>query len=263
MAAAHAGDPVEPDEIMSAQTGRPLGTLFGIGLGPGDPDLITVKAHRLIATARVIAYPAPDEGSSFARSIAAHIIPADAREIPIVVPMRVARFPAQAVYDTAAEEIAAALDAGDDVVVLCEGDPFFYGSFMYLFERLNGRYPCDIVPGVTSLTACAARLARPLTARNDVLTVVPGPLPDDDIRAHVGGAEAIAIMKVGRHLDRLRRLIAEMGLLAHAGYVERATLDNEYVAPLADVTGCDAPYFSMILIYKGEEAWMLPPPSSS
>jgi len=244
-------------------TGTPAGTLYGVGLGPGDPELMTLKAHRLISSARVVAYPAPDDGASFARSIAEGAISPQAREIPIVVPMRVARFPAQAVYDRASAEIAAELEAGEDVVVLCEGDPFFYGSFMYLFERLSGRFRAEIVPGVTSLTACAARLARPLTARNDVLTVLPGPLPDADLRARIEAAQAVAIMKVGRHLERLRRLIADMGLLAHAGYVERATLDSECVAPLAEVSGEAAPYFSMILIYKGDEAWMLPPQSSS
>lgn len=239
------------------------GTLYGVGLGPGDPELMTVKAHRLISAARVIAYPAPDDGPSFARSIAADLIPEGAREIPIIVPMRVERFPAQAVYDRAAEEIAAELAAGADVVTLCEGDPFFYGSFMYLFERLVDRFPCEIVPGVTSLTACAARLRRPLTARTDVLTVIPGPLPDEEIRARIEAAGAVAIMKVGRHLPRLKRLLGEMGLLDRAGYVERATLASERVLPLADAGEGGAPYFSMILLYKGEEAWMLPPRSSS
>jgi precorrin-2/cobalt-factor-2 C20-methyltransferase len=258
---------MEPGETVSdapnPETSRSGGTLYGVGLGPGDPELMTLKAHRLISSARIVAYPAPDDGPSFARSIAADAIRPDAREIPIVVPMRVERFPAQAVYDRAAEEIGAALAAGHDVVTLCEGDPFFYGSFMYLFERLSPRFACEIVPGVTSLTACAARLKRPLTARNDVLTVIPGPLSDDEIRPRIAAAGAVAIMKVGRHLDRLTRLLDDMGLLAHAGYAERATLSNEQVMPLADVQGASAPYFSMILIYKGDEAWMLPPQSSS
>lgn len=239
------------------------GTLYGVGLGPGDPELMTVKAHRLISSAKVVAYPAPDDGESFARSIAAGIIPVAAREIPIVVPMRVERFPAQAVYDRAAAEIGAALSAGQDVVTLCEGDPFFYGSFMYLYERLSGSHPCEIVPGVTSLTACAARLGRPLTARNDVLTVIPGPLADEEIAARIEAAGAVAIMKVGRHLQRLKKLISGLGLLGHAGYVERATLASEKAMPLAEVNDASAPYFSMILIYKGDEAWMLPPQSSS
>jgi precorrin-2/cobalt-factor-2 C20-methyltransferase len=248
---------------MTAFSCPGAGTLYGVGLGPGDPELMTLKAHRLISAARVIAYPAPDDGESFARSIAAGIIPPDAREIAIVVPMRVERFPAKEVYDKAAAEIGAELAAGVDVVVLCEGDPFFYGSFMYLFERLAGRFPVEIVPGVTSLTATAAALARPLTARNDVLTVIPGPLPDEEIAARIEAAGAVAIMKVGRHLPRLRALIERLGLLAQAGYVERATLAAQRVAPLADVASEAAPYFSMILIYKGDEAWTLPPQSSS
>ncbi|MBO6891534.1 MAG: precorrin-2 C(20)-methyltransferase [Roseibium sp.] len=239
------------------------GILYGVGLGPGDPELMTLKAHRLISNARVIAYPAPDSGESFARSIAAAAIPADAIEIPIIVPMRVDRFPAKEIYDKAAEEIASVLESGQDVVTLCEGDPFFYGSFMYLFERLTDRFRIEVVPGVTSLTACAAQLERPLTSRNDVMTVIPGPLPDADIRQKVEQAQVVAIMKVGRHLGRLRNLLNEMGLLEKAGYVERASLPEQKVHRLVDVEAEKAPYFSMILIYKGDEAWKLPPSYSS
>ncbi|MCX2724223.1 precorrin-2 C(20)-methyltransferase [Roseibium salinum] len=234
------------------------GILYGIGLGPGDPELMTLKAHRLISTARVIAYPAPDSGESFARSIAAGALPGGVREIPIIVPMRVDRFPAREIYDKAAHEIAAVLESGEDVVTLCEGDPFFYGSFMYLFERLSDRFRIEVVPGVTSLTACAALLRRPLTSRNDVMTVIPGPLPDDEIRARIDAAQAVVIMKVGRHLGRLKALLADMGLLERAGYVERASLPEQKVRRLADLDAETAPYFSMILIYKGEEAWTLP-----
>lgn len=239
------------------------GILYGVGLGPGDPELMTLKAHRLISNAKVIAYPAPDSGESFARSIASAAIREDAQEIPIIVPMRVDRFPAQEIYDKAAEDIAAVLETGQDVVTLCEGDPFFYGSFMYLFERLTGRYRIEIVPGVTSLTACAAQLERPLTSRNDVMTVIPGPLSDEDIRRRIDEAQAVAIMKVGRHLGRLRALLDGMGLLERAGYVERASLPQQKVRRLIDVEAETAPYFSMILIYKGEEAWTLPPSYSS
>ncbi|MBO0345588.1 precorrin-2 C(20)-methyltransferase [Roseibium sp. CAU 1637] len=238
------------------------GVLYGVGLGPGDPELMTLKAHRLISSARVVAYPAPDTGESFARSIATDVISKDAREIPMVVPMRVDRFPAKQIYDEAAKTIAAELETGEDVVVLCEGDPFFYGSFMYLFERLSERFTCEVIPGVTSLTACASRLQRPLTSRNDVMTIIPGPLPDEAIRAHIDSAQALAIMKVGRHLPRLKALLQDMNLLDRAGYVERASLPSQKVLRLEDVADDAAPYFSMILIYKGDEAWTLPPSSS-
>ena len=231
------------------------GTLYGIGLGPGAPDLMTLRAHRLISSARVIAYPAPDSGESFARSIAADAIPADAIEIPMVVPMRVERFPAQEVYAEASGKIADHLNAGTDVAVLCEGDPFFYGSFMYLFARLAERYAVEIVPGVSSLAGCTAAVPQPLVARNDVLTVLPGPLPDDELCARIDASDAVAIMKVGRHLGRLKALLTDMDLLDHAQYVERASLENQRVMPLADADQT-APYFSMILITKGNDPWL-------
>ena len=130
--------------------------------------------------------------------------------------MSTARAPAQAAYDTGAARIAKVLDSGRDVVCLCEGDPFFYGSFMYLFARLAARYRVEVVPGVTSLTACAARAAMPLVARNERLTVLPGPLPEDELRARIEGAESVAIMKVGRHMAKIRGVIEALGLTARA-----------------------------------------------
>ena len=129
--------------------------------------------------------------------------------MPIVVPMRVERFPAKDVYDRAAETIGRHLDAGRDVAALCEGDPFFYGSFMYLFERLAGRYACEIVPGISSIMAGAAAVKRPLAARNDVLTVIPAPLPDDEIERRLIAADAAVIIKIGRHFSRIRALLRE------------------------------------------------------
>ncbi|MEM7508394.1 MAG: precorrin-2 C(20)-methyltransferase [Pseudomonadota bacterium] len=231
------------------------GTLYGIGVGPGDPELMTLKAHRLIRACPVIAYPAPDTGPSFARHIAASAIPEGAAEIPMIVPMLSARFPAQEVYADAADEISTHLSAGCDVAVLCEGDPFFYGSFMYLFTRLADNHPTEIVPGVSSLGACAAMARHPLVARNDVMTVLPGPLPDADLRPRIEAAEAVAIMKVGRHLPRLSALIEAMGLMDRASYIERASLPDGGAMPLAEAP-CEAPYFSMILIYRGDDPWL-------
>ena len=235
------------------------GTLYGVGVGPGDPDLLTLKAHRLITTAKVIAYPAPEGGDSFARAIVADFFPTNAEEICISVPMNVKRFPAQDVYDAASVTVAAHLDAGRDVVVLCEGDPFFYGSFMYLYERLAEDYLVEIVPGVSSLMTCASRIKRPLAGRNDVLRIIPAPLPEDRLLAEIKGADAAAIIKVGRHYDKVRRVIDRLGLTAACGYVERASLENEIVKPLADVKGDTIPYFSMILLYKGAESWVIAP----
>lgn len=237
------------------ETAMSKGTLYGVGVGPGAPDLITLRAYRLLTAVPVIAWPAPDSGESFARSIVADCIRADHIEIPIVVPMRTERFPAAEVYDKAADEIAAHLDEGRDVAVLCEGDPFFYGSFMYLFQRLAEDYPFEIVPGVSSIMAGAAALGRPLAARNAVLSVIPGPLPDEEIAARIEASEAVVIMKVGRHLQRLRALIGTLGLIDSAAYAERLTLPSQKLSPLADVAADSAPYFSMILIDKGNEGW--------
>jgi precorrin-2/cobalt-factor-2 C20-methyltransferase len=232
------------------------GKLYGLGLGPGDPELITLKAHRILTRCPVIAYPAPDTGPSFAREIASQWITSAQLEIPMIMPMRVERYPAQEIYDKACQELARHLSAGSDVAVLCEGDPFFFGSFMYVFERLQGRFEVEIVPGVSSVMAGAAALQRPLTARNDIFTVIPGPVETDEMRARIEEAGAVAIMKVGRHFKRIKALVEEMGLLSSAGYLERVSLENEKIMPLAAVEEDSAPYFSLILIYKGQEDWI-------
>ncbi|MGE0256414.1 MAG: precorrin-2 C(20)-methyltransferase [Alphaproteobacteria bacterium] len=226
------------------------GTLHGIGVGPGDPELMTLKAARLIGACPVVAWPAPLAGDSFARRIAAAHIRPDAVEIAIRMPLAADRFPVAAVYDAAAATIGGHLGAGRDVAVLCEGDPFLYGSFMYLFARLAERWPTEIVPGVTSLVACAAAARRPLASGGDVLAVVPAPLPDETIRARLEGCDAAAIVKLGRHLPRVRGVLAAAGLLDRATYVAHASLPQARVVPLAGFDAATAPYFSMILVHR-------------
>ena len=223
------------------------GTLYGVGVGPGDPELITLKAHRLISQAKVIAYPAADHGVSFARQIVSDFISENCHEIPMIIPMRSERFPAQTVYDRAAERIAVHLDEGQDVVTICEGDPFFYGSFMYLFARLVERFRTQIVPGVSSLNACTAAAMRPLCARNEVLTVIPSTLPASELKSLLAQGGATAILKVGRHLPVLREVIEKAGLAARAVFVAHASLPYQSVLPLAEAPET-APYFSMVLI---------------
>jgi precorrin-2/cobalt-factor-2 C20-methyltransferase len=239
---------VELDQKMT-------GTLYGVGLGPGAPDLMTLRAARLIENAKVIAYPTLAGAASFARSIAADLISKDAQEIVMDVPMSVQRAPAQAAYDKGAAQIADALNAGHDVICLCEGDPFFYGSFMYVHARLAKGFTVKVVPGVTSVTACAAEAGRPLVARNERLTVLPGPMDEATLRARIAGAEAVAIMKVGRHLPKIRAVIKDLGLTDCATYVERATLPEQVVVPLSQAPD-KAPYFSMILLTKGADPWL-------
>jgi precorrin-2/cobalt-factor-2 C20-methyltransferase len=231
------------------------GTLYGVGVGPGDPELITLKALRILRAAPVLAYPAPETGDSFARIIAAPHLPAGQIEISIRMPFVTERFPVQEVYDRAAEEIGGHLAAGRDVAVLCEGDPLFYGSFMYLFGRMAERFPVEVVPGVSSLTACSAALGAPLVARNDVLTVLPAPLPAELLRARLALTDAAAIMKLGRHFPKVRAVLDELDLTRRARYIERATLNNQRILPLDQVETDAVPYFSMILVHRRGEAW--------
>jgi precorrin-2/cobalt-factor-2 C20-methyltransferase len=171
------------------------------------------------------------------------------------MPIEVARFPAQEVYDKAAVELGGHLEAGRDVAVLCEGDPFFYGSFMYLFARMAERFAVEVVPGVSSLTACAAVLGTPLAARNDVLAVVPAPLSVEELKTRLSTGDAAAIIKLGRHFEKVRDVLAELGLSDQSNYIERATMASQRILPLDSVDPADVPYFSMILVHKRGEAW--------
>jgi precorrin-2/cobalt-factor-2 C20-methyltransferase len=230
--------------MNSAETAR----VWGIGVGPGDPELLTLKALRLIRTAEVIAYPAPEQGESFARSIVASHLSGGQREIAIRMALGDGSFPKADIYDAAASQIVEEVAAGRRVAVLCEGDPFFYGSFIYLYERLAERCPVAIVPGVSSLMACAGAAEMPLALRNQSLTVLPGPLPEAELRRRLAQIEAAAIVKVGRHLPKIRRVLEQLELSDRACYVERASLAAERVMPLDEAGPGEAPYFSMILV---------------
>ena len=225
------------------------GRLFGIGVGPGDPELLTLKALRLLRAAPVVAYPAPEQGDSFARSIVATWLENGQREIAIRIPIQPGLPPA-AIYDAAAAELATELDRGNDVALLCQGDPFFYGSFIHLFARLAGRYRIEIVPGVPSITACAAAASTPLVTRDEALAVIPATISEAEIARRLGESDAAAIVKLGRHLPKIRRVLRELDLLDNALYIERATLPNQRVAAFSDVDTGHVPYFSMALIRR-------------
>lgn len=243
--------------MSQAANSENVGVLYGVGLGPGDPELVTLKAYRLLSGAAVIAYPAPldAEGTpkpSLARRIAEDFLDTEVEEIPIPLPMRSDDLgPADAAYDEAAEAIAERLSAGEDVAVLCEGDPMFYGSFMYLAERLSSRFEVETIPGVTSISAAAAALGHPLCARDEGFAVIPATLPDEEIEARLAGCEAAAILKIGRHLPRLKALLRRLGLEDRASYAERIGQEGEHVAPLSAAPEA-APYFSLLLIRKNE-----------
>lgn len=231
------------------------GTLYGLGVGPGDPELVTLKAARILARVPVIAFPQTPDGDSMARRIAASLIPDTAVTLPLVLPMCTDRGPGRAAYDAAATALTLHLDAGRDVALLCEGDPFLYGSFMYFHQRLRGLYAIEIVPGVSSLSAAAAALGRPLAARNDTLAVIPAPIDPARLKARIDAAEAVAILKVGRHYDKVHAALGELGLIDRAFLITAASCRDETVVALADLPTGPKPYFSIILVYNGAEAW--------
>jgi precorrin-2 C20-methyltransferase / precorrin-3B C17-methyltransferase len=239
------------------------GRLTGVGVGPGDPDLLTVRATRVIAAADVIAYHCAAHGHSIARAAAAPYLRDQLEEVlryPVTTegtthPGGYAGALAD-FYAEATERLAAHLAAGRDVVVLCEGDPAFYGSYQHLHTRLSDRFAASIVPGISSVSAAAAAVGVPLVQHEETLTVLPGTLPDEALRARLAGADAVAVLKLGRTFDRVRAALDDTGLLARARYVERAGTPDQRVEPLADVDPASVPYMSLALVPgRGRRAW--------
>ncbi|QWZ06543.1 precorrin-2 C(20)-methyltransferase [Nocardioides panacis] len=232
------------------------GRLYGVGLGPGDPELITLKAARLIRDAHVVAYHAGRHGSSIARGIAADLIPAGVVEEQLVYPVTTgtAEHPggyAGAMadfYEESAARLAAHLEAGRDVVLLAEGDPLFYGSYMYMHDRLAGRFETEVVPGVTSVAAASAAVSSPLVRQTDVLTILPGTLPEPELARRLADTQGAVIMKLGRTFPAVRRALEAAGRLGDASYVERASTGRQVVLPVAEVDPTTVPYFSIIVV---------------
>ncbi len=238
--------PAEPGE----------GRLYGVGVGPGDPELLTLKAARLIASADVVAYHSGTAGRSIARSIVADLIREDATEELLIYPVTVGETDhplgyygaIDDFYDESAERLTKHLDAGRTVVVLAEGDPLFYSSYMYLHDRIAGAYPCEVVPGVTSVSAVAAAVATPVARHEDVLTILPGTLPVAELARRLADTDGAAIMKLGRTFAAVREALTQAGRLDEAVYVERASTGRQTTRPVAEVDAEAVPYFSLILV---------------
>ncbi len=223
-------------------------TLYGIGVGPGDPELMTAKAIRLVQACPVLAWPAPLEGEGQARSIAAAYVTTPKIEIPIRLSFRPERDDAEAAYDQAAKNLAHHLEEGRDVAVLCEGDPLFFGSFIALLTRLGGHFPVEVVPGISSPMAAAAAAVHPLSTLEEMVAIVPATRDEAALEALLSQADSIVVLKVGRHLDKIRNVLRRLGKSENALLIAYASRGNQTIRRLEDVA--EAPYFSLILTRK-------------
>jgi len=232
------------------------GTLYGIGVGPGDVRYLTLRAAALVGSVDVVAFFAKKDHPGNARRIVDKLMAAGRAELRLEYPMT-DESPADsaeyeqcigAFYRQSADDIAALLRQGKSVGLLAEGDPFFYGSFMHMWRRLEGDFPIEVVPGVTGMSGCWTRANVPITWGDDTLAVLPGTLDEQQLVDRLRASDAAVIMKVGRHLGKVRRAVEAAGLLPRALYVERGTMDNERILPLADCAEPAGAYFAMVLI---------------
>lgn len=232
------------------------GTLYGIGVGPGDSRYMTLRAAGLVKSVDVLAYFAKKGREGNARRIASSLIGGERREmkfeypltdeIPVVDPEY--REQIRDFYHATADTLMGELRKGLSVGLLAEGDPFFYGSFMHMWHRLDGQFPVEIVPGVTGMSGCWTRANAPITWGDDILTVLPATLDEAVLAERLLGSDATVIMKVGRNLGKVRRAVDAAGMLQRAIYVERGTMTDERIVPLADCADAIGPYFAMVII---------------
>ena len=238
------------------------GSLFGIGVGPGDPELLTVKASRLIAAADVVAFPTARHGRSIARGIAEPYLREDQVKLSMTYPVTTEASDHPGGYEGALSEfydrwaatLSGHLDAGRDVAILCEGDPLFYGSYIYLHERLAPNYRTEVVPGVTSFSAAAASAGIPLARRDEVLSILPGTLPVEALASRLSTSDAAVVIKLGRNFAKVRDAARRAGVGEHAIYVERASSDDEQMAALGAVDEQSVPYMSLVLVPGARDA---------
>jgi precorrin-2/cobalt-factor-2 C20-methyltransferase len=237
---------------MTSGTGR----LIGVGTGPGDPELLTLKAVRALSQADVVAHFAKRNGNGNARAIVEDHIRPGVVELPLHYPVTTEidknheDYKAQILsfYEESAAKVAAHLEAGRTVAVLSEGDPLFYGSYMHLHVRLAHRFPTEVVPGVTAMSGCWSATGQPIVQGDDVLSVLPGTMSEFELTRRLADCDAAVIMKVGRNLPKIRRALTGSGKHERAIYVERGTMANGAAMRLADKTDDHAPYFSIVLV---------------
>ena len=233
------------------------GTVYGLGLGPGDPDLMTVRADRLLRKAEHVAYFRKAGRKGQARQIVDRMIPEDAVEYPMEYPVTTEipfTDPAYnqmlaAFYEDCTAHLSDLAKGGRDVVVLCEGDPFFYGSFMHLYTRLKDDVPVEVVPAITGMSGAWTATGTPITWGDDVLTVLMGTLPEAELATRMAQTDALVVMKIGRNIDKVRRALRQAGRYDQAWLVEYASMPGQTVTRLAEASDKVTPYFSIIVVH--------------
>ena len=233
------------------------GKIYGVGLGPGDPDLMSVRASRLLRNARHVAFFRKPGRSGQARKIVNGIIPANAVEFPMEYPVTT-EIPVidprynqllAAFYKNCATHLKSLSKQGEDVIVLCEGDPFFYGSFMHLYSRLRDETTVEIVPAITGMSGAWTATGHPITWGDDVLTVLVGTLPEETLVKQMAQTDALVVMKIGRNFQKVKRALKTSGLYDRAWIVEFAQMPNQTVTKLSEASEQVTPYFSIIIVH--------------
>ena len=235
---------------------RSTGKLWGVGIGPGDPELVTVKAARVIAEADVVAFHSARHGKSISRAVAAPYLSEGQIEEHLVYPVTTETVDhpggyqgaMDEFYEEASQRLAAHLEAGRSVALLAAGDPLFYSSYMHMHKRLAQRFEAEVIPGVTSISAASAALAMPLVEGEEILTVLPGTLPRGELTRRLRETDAAAILKLGRTYPAVRQALKDSGRIDETWYVERASTTRQKIDHADDVSDSDVPYFSIAIV---------------
>jgi len=232
------------------------GSVYGVGVGPGDPELVTIKAANVLGRARVVAYFSKRGKRGNAFAAAERYLNPEAEQLPLIYPYTI-ELPAQHpeyvaalsdFYAKSSASIVERLVKGQDVAVLCEGDPLFYGSYLHLHQRLASEHRCVVIPGITSFAGCAARAGIPLVSTDRAFCIIPGTLPEAELERRLSSPDAVAIIKLGSNFKKVKSVLERLGRASRATYVEHGTTQNERILPLLDKVDDRAVYFSLILV---------------